>query len=253
MKIDIRQHLTGILFFALLISACQGKKPQAELIVASEEVEVQTAPEADIPPKSRTAQRLDSLGLVDIAELDTSIMVHLLYATPHNFMGEVLYNDLTEAYLHPEAAEAVVRAQRLLKAQHPHYTLIIYDAVRPMAVQQRMWDLVKNTPKYIYVSNPARGGGLHNYGLAVDISIVDTETGQPLPMGTEVDHLGYEAHITGEAGLVKQGIITPQEKENRELLRRVMREAGFRALPSEWWHFNLYSREVAKRNYKLVE
>ena len=48
---------------------------------------------------------------------------------------------------------------------------------------------------------PNRGGGLHNYGLAVDISIQDS-LGQPLPMGTKVDHLGMEAHITDEIGLV---------------------------------------------------
>lgn len=73
-----------------------------------------------------------------------------------------------------------------------------------MSVQQKMWNVVKGTSKYIYVSNPARGGGLHNYGLAVDISILD-EAGNPLPMGTEVDHLGPEAHITNEAALVQSG------------------------------------------------
>lgn len=44
-----------------------------------------------------------------------------------------------------------------------------------------MWNVVKGTSKYIYVSNPSRGGGLHNYGLAVDISILD-DKGTPLPM-----------------------------------------------------------------------
>jgi len=36
---------------------------------------------------------------------------------------------------------------------------------RPMSVQKKMWNVVKGTPKYKYVSNPNRGGGLHNYGL----------------------------------------------------------------------------------------
>ena len=68
-----------------------------------------------------------------------------------------------------------------------------------MSVQQKMWNVVKGTSQNIYVSNPARGGGLHNYGLAVDVSIAD-EKGNPLPMGTKVDHLGKEAHIDTEAG-----------------------------------------------------
>ncbi len=95
------------------------------------------------------------------------------------------------------------------------------------------------------------GGGLHNYGLAVDVSIAD-EKGNPLPMGTKVDHLGKEAHIDTEAAMVQQGIITAQERKNRLLLRRVMTDAGYKPLRSEWWHFNFRSREEAKRNYKVI-
>ena len=134
---------------------------------------------------------------------------------------------------------------------YPGYSLIIYDAARPMSVQQKMWNVVKGTSQNIYVSNPARGGGLHNYGLAVDVSIAD-EKGNPLPMGTKVDHLGKEAHIDTEAAMVQQGIMTAQERKNRLLLRRVMTDAGYKPLRSEWWHFNYRSREEAKRNYKVI-
>ena len=157
----------------------------------------------------------------------------------------------TEAYLHPDAAYALIEAQKALKKLHPSYSLIIYDAARPMSVQKKMWNVVKGTSKYKYVSNPNRGGGLHNYGLAVDISIQDS-LGQPLPMGTKVDHLGMEAHITDEIGLVHNGKMSETERQNRLLLRKVMKEAGFRALPSEWWHFNFCSRDVAKQKYKLI-
>ena len=124
-----------------------------------------------------------------------------MYTQADNFTGEVLYDNLTEAYLHPDAAYALIEAQKALKELHPSYSLIIYDAARPMSVQKKMWNVVKGTSKYKYVSNPNRGGGLHNYGLAVDISIQDS-LGQPLPMGTQVDHLGVEAHITNENELV---------------------------------------------------
>ena len=120
-----------------------------------------------------------------------------------------------------------------------------------MSVQRKMWNRVKGTSKNIYVSNPAHGGGLHNYGLAVDVSIIDSNN-VVLPMGTEVDYFGAEAHITQEAMLVKNGKISPEERNNRLLLREVMKEAGFRALNSEWWHFNRCSREDALRKYKLI-
>ena len=206
---------------------------------------------AEKPAKSRTAQRLDSLGYENIAERDTSIAIDLMYARADNFVGRVLYADLREAYLHPVAMECLLKAQRLLREKYPEYRLIVYDAARPMSVQQQMWDVVKGSSKSRYVSNPAHGGGLHNYGLAVDISIADS-LGQPLPMGTAVDHLGIEAGITHEAALVKQGKITAQERANRQLLRSVMTEAGFRPLPSEWWHFNYCSRQEAKKRFKPI-
>ena len=43
-----------------------------------------------------------------------------------------------------------------------------------MAVMQEMWDLVKGTENRVYVSNPRNGGGLHNYGAAVDLTLVDS-------------------------------------------------------------------------------
>ncbi len=51
-------------------------------------------------------------------------------------------------------------------------------------------------------------------GLAVDISIQDS-LGQPLPMGTQVDHLGVEAHITDENELVHSGKMSETERQNR--------------------------------------
>lgn len=203
------------------------------------------------PEKSPMARYMDSLGLVDVTELDSSLVVKLMYTQADNFTGEVLYDDLSEAYLHPDAAYALVKAQRALKELHPSYSLLIYDAARPMSVQKKMWNVVKGTPKYRYVSNPNNGGGLHNYGLAVDISIQDS-SGQPLPMGTKVDHLGAEAHITRESELVRNGKMSEAERQNRILLRKIMKEAGFRALPSEWWHFNFCSRDVARQKYKLI-
>lgn len=66
-----------------------------------------------------------------------------MYATPDNFTGQLLYGDLKEAYLHPDAAKALLQAHLLLKAEHPDYRLMIYDAARPMSVQKKMWDVVK--------------------------------------------------------------------------------------------------------------
>lgn len=251
----------SLVAFCLLLAGCvfpsahkEEKKsaPLAELGYEPEDRRTSKGhPTVSLPERSDTEFYMDSLGLINIADLDSNVVVKLMYAQADNFTGEVLYDNLTKAYLHPDAAYALIKAQKILKRLHPSYSIIIYDAARPMSVQKKMWNVVKGTSKYKYVSNPNRGGGLHNYGLAVDISIQDS-LGNPLPMGTEVDHLGAEAHITDEAGLVYSGKISETERLNRLLLRKVMKEAGFRALPSEWWHFNFCSRDVARQKYKVI-
>ena len=190
-------------------------------------------------------------GFIRVQDLDNSIEVDMMYAKDDNFVGEAMYN-FTEAYLHPKAAKAVVEANKRLKALHPGYRICIYDATRPMSVQQKMWDKVKNTSQQNYVSNPGNGGGLHNYGLAVDVSIVD-EKGDSIEMGTKVDALTPLSHIDKEDALVSEGKISRKAMENRRLLRRVMREAGFKSIRTEWWHFNLTTRTDAKKNYKVVK
>lgn len=202
--------------------------------------------------KTKTELSMERQGMVDIHTKDKSIQVSLMYSRADNFTGTVLYTDLTRAYLHPKAAAALAKAQARLKQLRPDLTLTVYDAARPMSIQQRMWDKVKNTKKYFYVSNPARGGGLHNYGMAVDITLA-TLDGDTLDMGTKIDYMGSAAHIDREAALVSSGRISPQARKNRQLLREVMRYAGFRPLRTEWWHFNLVSRATAKKYYKVIK
>lgn len=195
---------------------------------------------------------MEGRNLMDVTSLDTTLRVDLVYATPDNFLGEAVYSGITRAWLHPDAAHKLIAAHRLLKKAHPGWRFVIYDAARPMSVQRKMWAMVRGTDKTNYVSNPANGGGLHNYGLAVDLTILD-EKGKPLPMGTPFDYFGEEAHTNREESLLESGRITHEEFENRRLLRRLMRQAGFRSIPYEWWHFNACSRAEARQNYPLID
>ena len=165
--------------------------------------------------ESATARRLAREGYVNIQKEDPSIHVSLMYSRADNFCGVVLYDDLKEAFL------------------------------------QKMWDKVKHTNKDIYVSNPAHGGGMHNYGMAVDITLC-TLKGDTLDMGTKIDYMGMAAHIDHEDRLVSEKKISPKARENRQLLRKVMRHGGFIPLRTEWWHFNKCSRATAKKYYKVI-
>lgn len=215
--------------------------------------------------RQAAGQSMERQGLVNVKAVVPSIKVALMYARTDNFCHRMLYHDLRDAYVLPACADALRKAQAELKRRRPDLSLCIFDATRPMSVQQTMWDAVKNTPQYFYVSNPAHGGGMHNYGMAVDISICKASWNDAswregaakchidtIPMGVKVDHMGIESHIDKEQELVSRGIISREALDNRRLLREVMRTAGFMPLRTEWWHFNLCTREWAKKNLKVV-
>ena len=199
-----------------------------------------------------TEQKLMALGLEDVQMLDSTIQVHLVYATPDNFLGRVLYDDLRRAFLLPVMAQKVVAAQQALHQERPDLDLLILDAARPLSVQYKMFHVVAGTPQNRYVANPKKGPGMHNFGAAVDVTLVDHE-GNWLPMGSDFDHFGPESHIDNEDRLLALGKITKEEYDNRRLLRRVMRQQGLLTLNSEWWHFNLMSVSRARRELKAVE
>ncbi len=211
-----------------------------------------TCTPADTAHLSATALSMERQGMVNIHRADPTIEVSLMYSRPDNFTGRVLYDDLREGYLHPKAIKALTIAQQRLHELRPDLSLIIFDATRPMSIQQKMWDVVKNTPKYFYVSNPARGGGMHNYGMAVDISICRVN-GDTIPMGATVDFMGDLSHIDKEDLLVKNRRISEEARANRQLLRQVMAAGGFKPIRTEWWHFNLCSRDEARRHYKVIK
>jgi D-alanyl-D-alanine dipeptidase len=197
--------------------------------------------------------KMKEMGFVDICFWEPSIQYYLVYKTKDNFTGKSLYHSkLTKAWLHPRAAKMLLRAHDLLRNERPNLSLLIYDAARPMEVQREMDEWAKKTNNEYYVADPAKGGGLHNYGMAVDVTLVD-ENGEWLSMGTPFDFFGPESNTDQEEDLLKKRRITPSEYKNRRFLRRIMEEAGFKSVTSEWWHFNACSREEAIGKYWLIE
>ena len=138
-------------------------------------------------------------------------------------------------------------------AKNAYLHLVVYDAARPRSIQEQMWKVVENTELQEFVANPnKRGGGPHNYGIAVDVTLVDC-TGHPLPMGSEYDYFGDRARVDIEEKLFKSGEITYRELKNRQLLREIMTEAGWLTIPSEWWHFNAMPLRVANQKLTVIQ
>ena len=129
---------------------------------------------------------LDSLNFLlsssDFVELkeNESIKIDLRYASANNFVGYDMYGPFRQAFLHRLAADKLFRSLAALRANHPGYGFIIFDALRPRSVQRILWDNVKGTKSERYIANPDLGS-LHNFGFAVDLTIMD-EKGNELDM-----------------------------------------------------------------------
>lgn len=194
---------------------------------------------------------LQTQELVNVSKMDTTIRIDLKYASTDNFTKTILYNNLLNIYLHPLAAKKLIKAQKRLKAINAKLSLLVYDAVRPLSVQKKMYEIVQDTKYAAYVANPVHTG-LHNYGMAVDITICD-ENGKSLDMGTPFDYFGSAAGINKETELIQKGILSSQQVKNRQLLREVMIYAGFTTIRGEWWHFNAISLIEAKQSYRVIK
>jgi D-alanyl-D-alanine dipeptidase len=195
-----------------------------------------------------------SLDLVSINQTNPAIFVSLAYASSDNFMHEVLYHKWKEAYLQKPVALMLDKAQVRLTFLKPGLHLLVYDAARPLSVQQKMWDALDSIPvkeRVKFVSSPG-GKSLHNLGCAVDLTLCD-DKGIPLDMGAGFDDMRLIAYPIHEAKYLADGTLTKDQLANRTLLRSVMRYAGFSGIPTEWWHFNAYSKKKALERFQVIE
>jgi D-alanyl-D-alanine dipeptidase len=188
-------------------------RPVASLLIALTLGPAQSAP-----------LQCKGVELVSLLKLEPRPLFELRYASPYNFLGSTLYPQL-DPQLRCPAALALQQVQQDLAAQG--LGLKLWDAYRPLAVQQAMWDAIRD-PRY--VSDPAVNAGRHTRGTAVDVTLVDRR-GTPLPMPTDFDDFSEAAHVDA-AG------IPPERSANARSLREAMTRRGFQAFPTEWWHFD---------------
>lgn len=226
--------------------SCNSKSTEVSPAKTSEATTGTIVAQEEVAVISRLEQKMIDQGLVCVNKMDTTLIIDLKYATTDNFTGIILYDTLSNAYLHAIAAEKLIKAQKLLKKENPDLCLLVYDAARPLSVQKKMFKVVQGTKHQAYVANPTRTG-LHNYGIAVDLTICNAN-GEALDMGTPFDFFGKEAGITNEAAY-----LTKKQIANRNLLRKVMTGAGFLTIRGECWHFNALPLAQAKEKCKIIE
>ncbi|MCL2884341.1 MAG: M15 family metallopeptidase [Oscillospiraceae bacterium] len=159
---------------------------------------------------------------VNIHSVDASIVVDLRYATPDNFTGRRLYH-FTQAVLRYSTAEKLAAANALLKEQG--YVLKVWDAYRPLAAQQALWDACPD-PNFVAPPDPDHIAG-HPLGATVDVTLC-TADGLEAAMQSGFDDFARAARSYPRS--------TEQERLYR-ILDNAMTAAGFVGYIKEWWHY----------------
>ncbi len=249
-----------VLFWCLsgLFPASCGRSPVPEVHVLEKKYVFALSEEKPVvkslPADTSYLELIFKTGdLVDVNTLDSSILVDLRYSDTNNFMHRGFYDGLKKAYFTCEMALKLCNAQTFLREADSTLSLIIFDAARPLHIQQMMWDSLKMEPKEKarYLAPPG-SKSLHNYGCAVDVSVCDRSSKKLLDMGTGFDSFSLLSQPSQEERLLKKGELTEQVLFNRRLLREVMSRAGLHGISTEWWHFSLCRQEEAAARFALI-
>lgn len=194
---------------------------------------------------SDTSQRYPAT-FVNVSDIVPDAMLDIRYFSTYNFAGTRI-----DGYHRPLALLTLQAAEALqavsIDVQQQGYRLKIFDAYRPQRAVEHFIRWSRDaadtlTKQYFYPSIPKHllfvQGYLshrssHSRGSAVDLTLVDMATGHELNMGTPFDFLGPESHTFNHTAT------SSEQYRNRLILHQAMLRHGFKALPTEWWHFTL--------------
>lgn len=127
-----------------------------------------------------------------------------------------------------------------------HLRFMIFETYRTMAKQESLWNNTNALMKKLYpqldaaalfllcenfTANPRDGiGSGHQAACAIDLTLCDLQ-GNELPMGTAMHEKNTKTKTAAEG-------LTAEERQNRQLLKKAMEDAGLVNYPAEWWHFS---------------
>ena len=225
----------------LLLAGCGRAEPAQTVPPATDPVVQETAAPTEAPTEAPTktptqppvtasaepAQLPEPADdeLVRVRDYIPTVREELAYATEHNFTGQKIY-DFYNAYLRYGTVKKLAAACAELEAQG--LGILIWDGYRPVSAQAALWEIC---PDPAYVSHPVTGSRSHCRGSAVDLTLVDLETGEKLVMPTGFDDFSALAdrdYSDCEA----------EAAENARLLEGIMEKHGFKPYSGEWWHFS---------------
>lgn len=184
-------------------------------------------------------------GFVYLDEYVPSGKYVMGYYGEQNFVGVSIDGYNAPLAIATETAAAALQAVSAA-AEKQGYILVIYDAYRPQKAVEHFarWSADESdiAMKEVFYPNEdkaaffqkgylARKSG-HSRGSTFDLTLAYADTGEELDMGSPVDMLDRISRFdTGE--------ITKEQSANRQLLKQLMVEHGFKPYSKEWWHYTL--------------
>jgi D-alanyl-D-alanine dipeptidase len=140
--------------------------------------------------------------------------------------------------------------EKLLFAQSlmpDNFKIVVKVGYRPVSVQLDLFEEIFKLLKIVnpsfedeklykltseFVTDPRINIPPHSTGAAIDIDLLDINTGKNLDMGSPIN---YPDDMSWTFNFDK---LNQLQIDNRLLLTETMIQAGFANLPSEWWHFS---------------
>ncbi|MHA3685011.1 M15 family metallopeptidase [Leucobacter sp. HY1910] len=235
--------LIALLAGSSLLTGCS---PQAASVVSETQ---QAKPDHSVQADTRAAL---PEGFVYVGEAVPGVQIDARYGTPNNFTGAIVdgYRDGTVAVLRDEAAAALAGAQQELA--EAGLGLLVWDAFRPTrAVADFVaWSKTDDeSTKAEYYPQLEKAGlfelgyiatqSRHSLGGTVDLTVIDTATGELLDMGGSFDLFSEQSHYAANG-------LTDEQRANRLILNTVMQNQGFEPFDLEWWHFSYPLDESVK-------
>lgn len=143
-------------------------------------------------------------------------------------------------------SELAKRLEKAANSLNDTYRLVVRAGHRPIEVQRKILiecaeDYKKNHPEATdkdalehartYVSDPETTLPPHVCGAAVDVELLDANTGQLLDFGSKIND-------DNEKSFIYYPGLSKEQKDNRQILLSAMLGADFASCMPEWYHFS---------------
>jgi D-alanyl-D-alanine dipeptidase len=202
-----------------------------------------------------------NIPIAECQEPLVAIPDHVLKILPHPYISlGAPYGDRSPFFVREGVLARLEKSQAYLQTLRSHWQIAIFDAYRPIPVQQFMVDysfaqlaesrkleintlseaeknlLMSEVIKFWAVpSHEPKTPPPHSTGAAIDVTLYNTELLE-VNMGSPIDEISDRSFPDYFATFRNSEAVNFHS--DRQLLNEVMTHSGFQRHPNEWWHFS---------------